>query len=159
VQIVVPFRDDLTTIWWRIHSKGAMFVYHNYVAYYLIFSLIWYNQTWDVRSQDNYCMVMWSGGTKGHIRLPTLPGWAPILCSHELRLLPAGRLELVRSCRHIPYQLDRSWYEDDFYILASTTSNVTEDRGESTSNFLLTLMFQLIQSEVKSWVPELTMGQ
>jgi len=44
----------------------------------------------------------------------------------------------VWSCRYIAYQLDRSGSEDVFYILASTTSDATEDRVESTSDFLST---------------------
>ena len=47
------------------------------------------------------------------------------------------------------------------YILANTTSNASKDRGGSFPIFvdIDVAMFQLIQSEVKSWVPGLIMGQ
>ena len=55
-----------------------------------------------------------------------------------------------------------SWSSvQDVYILANTTSNASKDRGGSFPIFvdIDVAMFQLIQSEVKSWVPGLIMSQ
>jgi len=53
-------------------------------------------------------------------------------CAHtivQMHNLPVGEVKLV------------AWIPGhSFYILASTNSHATEDRGESTSDFLLMLM-------------------
>ena len=84
-------------------------------------------------------LAVLSGGLAGHAPQHFLVG-CPYYAYVSYDLPVPAWLELVWSSRYIAYQLDRSGYEDVFYILASTTSNATEESGESTSNFLLTSM-------------------